>query len=325
MTNLAIVGTGSIAAEHALTFNRLRERPEWSDLNLHTVIGKDVAASQAFARDFGVSASTTSLDDALADPAIDAVVITTPTDLHADQTARALTAGKHVLCEIPLATSLAETDQLIALAEAHDRRLMVCQTQRYFAPLIEAKRRIVAGEIHLHAIVSRYLFNRRNTINWKGRNRTWVDNLLWHHTCHAVDATLWLLGEEIVETSAQIGPPGAEFGIPMDVSVVTRSATGKLATVTTSYHAIMGRHDYLMIGDETSLEFNNNELRGPEGVIVASTGPDPLPDAMPLQNAEFLASIREQRAPAISGASVRPAMAVLQSIQDQYDARHPER
>ena len=142
---------------------------------------------------------TTDLDAMLADPQIDAVIVCSPTDLHADHTARALRAGKHVLCEIPLATSLAETDELIALADEINRRLMVCQTQRYFAPVAEAKRIIASGELHVHAIVSRYLFDRRNNVNWKGRNRSWTDNLLWHHMCHALDATMWLLGADDVE------------------------------------------------------------------------------------------------------------------------------
>jgi len=318
---IAIIGSGSIAGEHALAIQELKTQPEWSHLRLDSVVGRRIEEAEAFAKTWGMRLGTTDLDSVLANPEIDAVIVTSPTDLHADQTARALRAGKHVLCEIPLATSLKETDSLIELCDAAELRLMVCQTQRYHRALIEAKRQILHGEIALTSIVSRYLFNRRNNVNWKGRDRSWTDNLLWHHTCHAVDATLWLLGEEAEEIASQIGAPDPETGIPMNVSIIIRTASGTIGTVVTSYHAIIPQHDYLMIGRETSLNFVNGELYSPEGLLVTRTGFDPLPDSMPRQNEEFFRSIQERREPAISARSVRPAMAVLQQVQDQLDRR----
>jgi len=257
----------------------------------------------------------------LHDDAIEAVIVCSPTDLHATHTEQALRAGKHVLCEIPLATSLAETDRLIALADEVERRLMVCQTERYFPPLIEAKRMITSSELHVHAIVSRYLFDRRNNVNWKGRDRSWTDNLLWHHTCHALDATIWLLGADDVDAAAQIASPDPATGIPMEVGIVLRTPANQIATVATSYHARLPQHDYLIIGEESSVQFVGLELRSPHGVIVPSRNDDILLEAMPLQNAEFFAAIREVREPAISARSVRPAMAVLQSVQDRLDVQ----
>ena len=159
-------------------------------------MGRLLAPTRAFAEEFGAAMATTDLDELLADPRIEAVIVCSPTDLHAEQTERALRAGKHVLCEIPLATSLAETDRLIDLAERSGRRLMVCHTQRYAAPLIEARRMIASGEVRPRAMVSRYLLDKRENVSWTGRRRSWTDNLLWHHGCHAVDAALWLLGAE---------------------------------------------------------------------------------------------------------------------------------
>jgi 2-hydroxy-4-carboxymuconate semialdehyde hemiacetal dehydrogenase len=318
---IAVIGSGSIASEHVSAIQRMQIAGLADDVRVDSVVGRRADEAESFARDHGLRMGTTDGNLILQDPSIDAVIVTTPTDLHAGHTERALNAGKHVLCEIPLATSLAETDRLIALADSKNLRLMVCQTQRYFPPLIEARRRIAAGEIHVHAAVSRYLFNRRDNVNWKGRNRSWKDNLLWHHTCHAVDATLWLLGTDVVETSAQIAPPDPVTGIPMDISIVMRTSSGQIATVVTSYHAIMPQHDYLLIGEETSLHFVNRELRSPDGLLIPSTGDDPLFEAIPRQNDEFFASIREGREPAISGRSVRPAMAVLQHVQDHLDCQ----
>jgi 2-hydroxy-4-carboxymuconate semialdehyde hemiacetal dehydrogenase len=185
--------------------------------------------------------------------------------------------------------------------------------------LIEARRMIAAGELTVTAIVSRYLFNRRNNVNWKGRHRSWTDNLLWHHTCHALDATIWLLGANEVEAATQIAAPDPETGIAMNVGIALRTPANQIATVATSYHALLPQHDYLIIGKENSVQFIGGELRSSAGVLVPSTGPDPLPDAMPRQNAEFFAAFREEREPAVSARSVRPAMALLQQLQDQLD------
>ena len=124
-------------------------------------------------------------------------------------TRRCLEANKHVLCEIPLATSLADAEALTALADQRERRLMVCHTQRYFPALVEAKRLVADGQLHPHAIVSRYMFFRRSNTNWVGRTRSWTDNLIWHHGCHAVDAALWLLGADSVEVVTQVALPGS--------------------------------------------------------------------------------------------------------------------
>lgn len=318
---VGIIGSGSIAAEHVKAIRVLQRAGQAPDVVLHAVVGRRIEEAEAFAAEHELRYGTTDLDRMLADAEIDAVIVCSPTDLHATQTARALRAGKHVLCEIPLATSLAETDRPIALADEVDRRLMVCQTQRYFRPLIEAKRMIVAGEIHPHAIVSRYLFNRRDNVNWKGRDRSWTDNLLWHHTCHALDATLWLLGAEEVDAVSQIAAPDPVTGVPMEVAIAIRTPSNQIATVVTSYHALLPQHDYLVIGEETSVHFIGGELRSPEGVLVPAGGSDPLDDALPRQNAEFFDAIRDGREPAISARSVRPAMAVLQSVQDRLDAQ----
>ena len=325
---IATLGYGSIARSHARAIGALATTPEWADLRLHGVMGRLAGPTADFAREFGAPVATTDLDALLADPALDAVIVCSPSGAHAEQAARALRAGKHVLCEIPLALSLAETDALIVLADEVDRRLMVCHTQRYYPPLIEARRRIAAGELHPHAIVSRYMFGRRENINWQGRQRSWTDNLLWHHGCHAVDAALWLLGAadrgEEVMVAAQVALPGDNLGIPMDLTVTTRTARDQLATVSMSYHIDFPVHDYLIIGEEGTLLFDDGVLRDKERVLVPKAEGDGIDAPIPRQDAEFFAAIRDGREPAVSGRSVRPAMAALQAAQDILDARLAE-
>ena len=206
---LALVGYGSIADYHVEALNTVgREAAlaegmldQGSAIEWQSVVGRLPEPTEEFARRHGFARATTDLDAALADPELEAVVVTSPTDLHFEQVEKCLLAGKHVLAEIPLATSLTEADRLASLARARDLRLMVCHTQRYYPGFVEARRLIAAGELHVQHVVYRYTFLRRDTVNWRGRRRSWADNLLWHHGAHAVDTALWLLGATDVEVA----------------------------------------------------------------------------------------------------------------------------
>ncbi len=315
---VAVLGHGSIAVAHLDALRAL----DPSGMQLRSVMGRLAEPTQAFATEYGFARATTSLDEVLDDSALDAVIVCSPSEAHADQTERALRAGKHVLCEIPLATSLGDVDRLIAVADEVDRKLMVCHTQHYFPALVEIRRHVAAGELHPHAVVSRFMFQRRANINWMGRPRSWTDNLLWHHGCHAVDAALWLLGATEVDVATQIALPGgdATLQVPMDLGIVMRTARDQVITVAMSYNTHIALHDYLVIGEENTFLFNDGELRDKDGVRMPRLGLDNTAEAITRQDAEFLAALAEQREPAISARSVRPAMAALQAAQDTLNA-----
>ncbi len=318
--NVALLGYGAIAREHALAIRRLaRSQPGWG-INLCGVMGRLLAPTRAFADEFNLALATTDLDEVLADQRVDAIIICSPTDVHAEQTERALRAGKHVLCEIPLATSLAETDRLIELAERTGLQLMVCHTQRYAAPLIEAHRLIASGEVRPRAMVSRYLLDKRENVSWTGRRRSWTDNLLWHHGCHAVDAALWMLGDEAADVSARAAPPDPLLRIPMDLSITLQTTRHQIVTVVMSYRAMPPIQDYVVLADETTLIYAENELRDHSRVLVPAGDPEPYDSAaLDRQDTDFFASILGGREPVASARAVRPAMAALQVAQDDLD------
>lgn len=325
--NVGIIGYGSIAQDHARAVLALQAASPELELRLTSVMGPKAEPTEAFRREFGMTTTTTDLDTFLATSDLEVVIVCSPSAAHAEQVERVLRAGKHVLCEIPLALTLDDTDRLVALADEVGRCLMVCHTQRYGPAMIEARRMIAAGEVHPHAIVARYMFGRRENINWRGRRRTWTDNLLWHHGCHAVDAALWLLGVpergETVETVAQVALPGADLGIPMDLTVAMRTARDQLVTVAMSYHTHIPVNDYLVIGETSTLLIEDRVLRNQDKVILEAGAQDPSDPSSSIarQDAEFFAAVREGREPAISGRSVRPAMAALQAAQDSLDGR----
>ncbi|MHB1133443.1 MAG: Gfo/Idh/MocA family protein [Chloroflexota bacterium] len=313
--NISMVGYGSIARLNLEALLEKGARP-------HSVVGRLAEPTADFAREFGFAQHTTDLGEALADPEVEAVVICTPNELHAEQVRQALEANKHVLCEIPLAMSLVEVDELASLAKARDRRLMVCHTQRFWPNRARAHEIIAAGQITPWHVVYRHLMLRRDTINWMGRERSWVDNLLWHHGCHSVDMALWLLGADEVETTSEAAHPRQAHGNPMDVGIVMRTPADQLATVALSYNSHYQIKDCQVIGAEETLYIDEARLRNSQGLLYEPpAGANIMDLARRLQAEEFIAAVREGREPATGVPSVRPAYVVLQSVQDKLNAR----
>jgi len=302
---LCIVGYGSIAQVHAQCFRQL------GGVVFDTVVGRDAQATEAFAAEHGFRRATTRLDDALTHGDFDAVVIASPSVLHAEQAEAALCADKDVLVEIPLAMNLADAERVVSLAEDRNRILMVAHTQRFYPALREAQRRIADGAFHLEHFVGRWFFLRRENVNWMGRRRSWTDNLLWHHACHVVDVALWLLNAKRVEVAGFTARPFASLGIPLDLNVALRTPDGRLATIAMSYNAHWSHHDYTLIGEEDTWVYSDGQLRSRKGTLFESGE-----SANMAQNAEFLDAVVQRRTPFVDGQTVLPTMRVLQAIQD---------
>jgi 2-hydroxy-4-carboxymuconate semialdehyde hemiacetal dehydrogenase len=300
--NVAIIGYGAIAHEHALALRRIGQAPDTRRVSLVGVMGRLLEPTRALAEEFGATVATTELGELLADPRVEAIIVCSPTDLHAEQTERALRSGKHVLCEMPPATSLAETDRLIDLAERLGLLLMVCHTQRFAAPLIEAWRMIASGELLPLAMVSRYLLNKRENVSWTGRRRSGTDNRLRHHGCHAVDVALWLLGTESIDVTARATPPDPRLTIPMNLSIQLRTAREHVVAVVMSYRALPPIRDYHVFADETTLVYANDELRVHERVLIPAADHGSYDTTAsiartPISSPRFLADVSRSPAP----------------------------
>jgi 2-hydroxy-4-carboxymuconate semialdehyde hemiacetal dehydrogenase len=294
---------------------------------LHTAVGRLPERTEAFAREWGFRHHTTDLQAALSDDDIDAVVLCTPSEQHAAQTEMALRAGKHVLCEIPLAMSFAAGRLLAGLARQQQRVLMVAHTHRYYPAMRLARELISRGAVELHNIIARYVFLRRENVGASGYRRSWTDNLLWHHGCHAVDMVLWMLAitePGQVEVTAHVALPDQKMGIPMDLSILLRTPRDQLASVNMSYNSHLSLYDYLLIGREDTFLIAENRLHHRNGILY-----DPAihtheeRNGALLQDREFVQAVAEQRQPAISAESVLPALEVLQRVQEAYDATRP--
>jgi 2-hydroxy-4-carboxymuconate semialdehyde hemiacetal dehydrogenase len=317
---IAVVGYGQIARSHTRTMGREGHALRW-------LIGRVPERTEAFAREHGYAKHSTDLGDALSDPDVDAVILCTPSEQHAEQTEQCLNARKHVLVEIPLAMTYAEGQRLAEQARVAQRTVMVAHTHRYQGAIRRAKAKIDAGELTLHNVIARYMFLRRENVGASGYVRSWTDNLLWHHGQHATDMCLWLLGLERpgeVELTSMLALPDKELDVPLDLSLLMRTQRDQLATVSMSYNSHVSLYDYVLIGVEDTLVVENGILRNREGVLY-----DPKDDqteeknAGLLQNREFVSAIRDNRQPAISADAVLPALDVLQQAQSAYDTwRH---
>ena len=287
------------------------------DAEVTVVSGTRLEQTQAVAAQYGVPAAVVGLDAVLERDDVDAVILATPTGLHASQTQAVLAAGKHVQVEIPLADSVADAEATLAAAEASDRIAMVGHTRRFNPSHQYVHGRIAAGEFAVQQMdVQTYFFRRSNT-NAKGEPRSWTDHLLWHHAAHTVDLFAYQTGR-IVQANAIQGPIHPELGIAMDMSIQLKSETGAICTLSLSFNndgpfgtffryigdtaTYIARYDDLYTGTDEPIDVSQ--------VAVSMNG-------IELQDREFVAAIRERREPNSSLRQVIDCYRVLGALEEQ--------
>jgi len=288
---------------------------------LHSVVGRISERARAFAEQWGLSHWTTNLEEALRQP-VDAVIVATPSALHFEQARACLQAGRHVLVEIPLTLDYAEACQLVELADCMGLALMVAHTTRFLSAFRHAAEMMRAGHIgRVYQVLGRRLLLRRTDSDWLGRERSWTDNLLFHFGAHLIDYTLWALDTEMEEITARALPFPPDRGSAMDVALLGRTRSGALASYALSFNSHERLYDWVIIGHDGTLCLSNFVHLTLHGSPVAHGGPmdvrEAVLQAMREQDAEFLAALREGRAPSPSGADVLPTMKILQVAADQ--------
>jgi len=307
---IAVAGAGAFGEKH-LDGLRLIE-----GIQVVSLVGRRLEATQAVADRYGIGHATTDLAEAL-DRDVDAVILCTPTQLHAAQALQCLDAGKHVQVEIPLADSLADAEAVSAKAAATGLTCMVGHTRRFNPSHQFIHRKIVAGELTIQQMdVQTYFFRRRN-INAKGEARSWTDHLLWHHAAHTVDLFAWQAGP-IVKANALQGPLHPELGIAMDISIQLQSASGAICTLSLSFNndGPLGTF-FRYIGDTGTYLARYDDLFTGRDEPIDVRHVDVSVNGIELQDREFVAAIRGGREPNSSVAQVLPCYRVLDALQGQ--------
>ena len=287
---------------------------------LHTLVGRRPDSTRSFAENHGYLSWTTSLDEALADPRVDAVILATPSEHHEAQAIRALTAGKHVLLEIPIAMSLAGAERVVAAAERSGRILAMSHPMRFQFAAMPLYGRLKAGGERLRHMAGRFFIKRLVNVGATGYERSWIDNILWHHFCHFVDLGLFLSdGAPVRRVQSHLGPLHPKTGIPMECAVLVETESDQSLIVHGSYHAAYRLYDQLVVTERDT--YLCDILAGTVrtvGGVVAMPGEQTNAAAIPR---DFVDAIRAGREPFVPGRAVLPTMRLLQAVQDDWDAR----
>ena len=309
---VALAGAGAFGVKH---LDGIKNIP---DVEVIALIGRDLAKTQTVADKYGIGFVTDDLAAALALPELDAVILCTPTQMHAAQTLQCLRAGKHVQVEIPLADSWRDAEEVLKVQKETGLVAMVGHTRRFNPSHQWVHNKIVAGELNIQQMdVQTYFFRRTNT-NALGEPRSWTDHLLWHHAAHTVDLFQYQTGSQVVVANAIQGPIHPTLGIAMDMSIQLQAASGAICTLSLSFNndGPLGTFFRYICDNGTYIARYDDLVNGKEEAIDVSKV-DVSMNGIELQDREFFAAIREGRQPNSSVESVINCYKVLGELEKQ--------
>ena len=249
-----VLGTADIARGQTIPGMRLADNCE-----LYAVAGRDPAKAERFRAEFGFEKAYGGYDALLADPKVEAVYIPLPNDLHAEWTIRALRAGKHVLCEKPLAVSEAQAETMFAAAEENGVLLMEAFAYLHSPFVREVKAAVDAGAVgEIRYLETGFLTGRRPDTDFRLRRETF-GGAMYDLGCYGVSMALWMLGREpeTVRAAAQF----SERHIDLFTAALMLYDNGAVASVDCGMLLPEGRRDRFRIHGtagmiESPVEFN---------------------------------------------------------------------
>jgi 2-hydroxy-4-carboxymuconate semialdehyde hemiacetal dehydrogenase len=311
---IALAGAGAFGEKHLDGLRLI------NGVEVVSLIGRTLEPTRAAADKYGVKHVTTDLNESLALPEVDAVILCTPTQLHAAQAIACMEAGKHVQVEIPLADSLADAEAVNDKQRETGLICMVGHTRRFNPSHQYIHNKIRAGELNLQQMDVQTYFFRRKNMNAKGQPRSWTDHLLWHHAAHTVDLFAYQAGP-VVKANAIEGPLHPELGIAMDMSIQLKAESGAICTLSLSFNndGPLGTF-FRYIGDNGTWIARYDDLVTGKEEPVDVSHVDVSLNGIELQDREFIAAIREGREPNSSVAQVLPCYRVLDELEKQLQA-----
>ena len=312
---VALAGAGAFGIKHLDGIKNI------DGVEVVSLIGREFDKTKEVADKYGIGHVTTDLADSLALTEVDAVILCTPTQMHASQSIACLKAGKHVQVEIPLADSWKDAEEVVRLAKAAGKVAMCGHTRRFNPSHQWVNHKIKAGEFNIQQMDVQTYFFRRTNMNALGQARSWTDHLLWHHAAHTVDLFAYQAGSPIVKANAVQGPIHPILGIAMDMSIQLQAANGAICTLSLSFNndgplgtyfryigdtgTYLARYDDLFSGKEEQIDVSK--------VAVSMNG-------IELQDREFFAAIKEGREPNASVSQVLPCYKVLHNLEQQLSS-----
>jgi 2-hydroxy-4-carboxymuconate semialdehyde hemiacetal dehydrogenase len=307
---VALAGAGAFGIKHLDGIKLI------DGVEVVSLIGRELGKTQEVADKYGIAHVTTDLNDSLAIKEVDAVILCTPTQMHASQSIACLNAGKHVQVEIPLCDVYRDGAQVVALQKQTGLVAMCGHTRRFNPSHQFVHQQIQAGQLKLYQMDVQTYFFRRTNMNALGQPRSWTDHLLWHHAAHTVDLFAYQAGSPVVKANAMQGAIHPTLGIAMDMSIQLQAANGAMCTLSLSFNndGPLGTF-FRYIGDNATYIaryddlFNGKEEKLDVSKVAASM------NGIELQDREFFAAIREGREPNASVAQVLPCYQVLHDLE----------
>jgi 2-hydroxy-4-carboxymuconate semialdehyde hemiacetal dehydrogenase len=312
---VALAGAGAFGIKHLDGIKNI------DGIEVVSLVSRELDKTREVAAKYGIGHVTTELADSLALKEVDAVILCTPTQMHAEQSIACLKAGKHVQVEIPLADSLQGAQDVVALAQSSGLVAMCGHTRRFNTSHQYVHKKIAAGEFNIQQMDVQTYFFRRTNMNALGQPRSWTDHLLWHHAAHTVDLFAYQCGSPIVKASAIQGPIHPTLGIAMDMSIQLKAANGAICTLSLSFNndGPLGTF-FRYIGDSATYIARYDDLFNGKDEKIDVSQVDVSMNGIELQDREFFAAIREGRQPNSSVAQVLPCYEVLHDLEQQLNA-----
>lgn len=310
-----MVGHGAFAQKHMDGIDKI------DGVEVTSICGRRPDATKEAAEARGIPHWSTDLDECLAQD-VDCAIITSATQVHAEQAIKCLEAGKHVEVEIPMADTLADS---IAIHEAQQRTGLIAMaghTRRFNPSHQYVHNEITAGKLNIQQMDVQTYFFRRSNMNAAGGVRSWTDHLLWHHACHTVDLFQYQTGETVSECFALEGPHHPDLGIAMDMSICMKVPSGALCTLSLSFNndGPLGTF-FRYIGDNATYLARYDDLFNGKDEQIDVSNVDVSMNGIELQDREFFAAIQEGREPNSSIAQCLPAMETLDKLERCMNAQ----
>lgn len=265
MLNWLVLGIGDITKRRVIPAIQAEARS-----CLYGVVTRDPAKAAEYN-----TRCWTSLDEALADPAIDAVYVATPVFLHAPQTIQSLCAGKHVLCEKPMAMNEAEARSMLQAAQENGKQLGVAYYRRFYPKLLRAKQLLETGAIGqpvFAELTNHMWFDGTGERNWLFDPAKAGGGPLFDIASHRIDVLNFLFGQPM-RAAGQLSNAVHRYAVEDNATVMIEYAGAIRGVVDVRWNSKVKRDECRIRGTDGEMELS--PLNGPD--LVYPGGHESLP------------------------------------------------
>ena len=309
---IAVAGGGAFGIKHLEGLANIK------GVEVVSLVGRRIEPTQELAAKWKIKHATIDLNETLAMKDLDAVILCTPTQMHAEQAMACMKAGKHVQVEIPLCDVFADGEAVVKMQKETGLVAMCGHTRRFNPSHQYVNQRIKKGELSIQHMDVQTFFFRRTNINAAGGPRSWTDHLLWHHAAHTIDLFQYQTGEQVVAANALQGPIHPNLGIAMDISIQMKTGSGKLCSLTLSFNndGPLGTFFRYICDKGTFIASYDDLYNGKMEKIDVSKVAVSM-NGIELQDREFISAIQEKREPNSSVAQVLSCYKVMHDLEQQ--------